>query len=208
MEVFWARGYEGTTLQDLQAAMGGIAPPSFYAAFGSKEGLFLEAVDLYRKVVGDRSIQALEGQPTARASIEAMLRETVNAFTAPGSPRGCLLVAGAITCTSQSIQDRLLAIRRQLPEIIQRRLERGVLEGDLPAGLDLEAISAFYTTILHGLGFRARDERSRKALMTVVDGAMAAWSTLTTTRKGGSQVLPITRRSSGRRSPRRRSRAT
>src|SRR5687767_8617357 len=105
MEVFWARGYDGTTLQDLQAAMGGIAPPSFYAAFGSKEDLFMEAVDLYRRVVGARSIQALEGPPTARASIEAMLRETVNAFSGRGAPRGCLLVTGAITCASPRIQD-------------------------------------------------------------------------------------------------------
>jgi AcrR family transcriptional regulator len=44
MELFWARGYEGTTLEDLQAAMGGISPPSFYNAFGSKEQLFRDAV--------------------------------------------------------------------------------------------------------------------------------------------------------------------
>jgi AcrR family transcriptional regulator len=43
MEVFWARGYDGATLEELQAAMGGIAPPSFYAAFGSKDQLFREA---------------------------------------------------------------------------------------------------------------------------------------------------------------------
>jgi AcrR family transcriptional regulator len=40
MEVFWDKGYEGASLDDLQAAMGGISPPSFYSAFGSKEALF------------------------------------------------------------------------------------------------------------------------------------------------------------------------
>ena len=52
MEVFRERGYEGATLADLQSAMGGIAAPSFYAAFGSKEQLFKEAVDLYLQTVG------------------------------------------------------------------------------------------------------------------------------------------------------------
>ena len=47
MDVFWSLGYEGATLTDLQEAMGGITAPSFYAAFGSKENLFREAVELY-----------------------------------------------------------------------------------------------------------------------------------------------------------------
>jgi AcrR family transcriptional regulator len=47
MELFWARGYVGVTLEDLQVAMGGITPPSFYHASGSKEELFLKAAGLY-----------------------------------------------------------------------------------------------------------------------------------------------------------------
>jgi AcrR family transcriptional regulator len=205
MDVFWARGYEGATLQELQAAMGGIAPPSFYAAFGSKEDLFMEAVDLYRQVVGGRSIDALEGPKTARASIEAMLRETVRSFSTAGAPRGCLLVTGAFTCASQKIQDHLLAMRRQAPEVIERRLERGVADGDLPAGLDLAGIAAFYTTILHGLALAARDERSRKTLMAVVESAMTAWEPLTATRRAGAPA-PARRRPSARRQARKRSR--
>ena len=73
MEVFWARGYDGTTLEDLQAAMGGIAPPSFYAAFGSKDELFREVVELYRATMGERIFGPLDG-PTARAGIEGLLR--------------------------------------------------------------------------------------------------------------------------------------
>ncbi|TIU07517.1 MAG: helix-turn-helix transcriptional regulator, partial [Mesorhizobium sp.] len=51
MEVFWAKGYEGASMSDLTAAMG-INSPSLYAAFGSKEALFLEAVELYTQVEG------------------------------------------------------------------------------------------------------------------------------------------------------------
>jgi len=202
MDVFWARGYEATTLHDLQAAMGGITPPSFYAAFGSKESLFLEAVDLYRTVVGDKTVRALDDQPTARAGVEAMLRETVNVFTAQDTPRGCLLVLGAMNCTNTSVQDHLLKVRRQAPQIIKRRLERGIQEGDVPAGLDVAALASFYTTIVHGLGVRARDEPSRRVLMAAVDGAMAAWDQLAAMPKQGSSARVTSGRSSSAR-PRR-----
>ena len=45
MMVFWDKGYEGASLEELQSAMGAISPPSFYAAFGSKERLFFEATN-------------------------------------------------------------------------------------------------------------------------------------------------------------------
>src|SRR5688500_13596233 len=51
MEVFWAKGYEGTSISDLTEAMG-INPPSLYAAFGDKERLFLEAIDRYQVARG------------------------------------------------------------------------------------------------------------------------------------------------------------
>ena len=59
MEVFSALGYEGATLTGLQEAMGGITAPSFYAAFGSKEDLFREAVELYSKTLGVPMMKAL-----------------------------------------------------------------------------------------------------------------------------------------------------
>src|ERR1041385_8504455 len=90
MELFWAQGYETTTLADLQKAMGGITAPSFYAAFGSKEALFREAVELYKQTQGAPVVQAMAAGPTARASIEAMLRAAVESVCGHGKPRGCL----------------------------------------------------------------------------------------------------------------------
>src|SRR5688572_25362336 len=98
MEVFWARGYDGATLEDLQAAMGGIAPPSFYAAFGSKDQLFREAVDLYRATMTERIGGALD-RPTAREAVEALMRVATEQFCSGDGPRGCLVLLGALTCT-------------------------------------------------------------------------------------------------------------
>src|SRR5215510_13954006 len=103
MELFWAQGYEGTTLADLQKAMGGITAPSFYAAFGSKEALFKEAVELHIQTEGMRAVKALEEGPTARASIEAMLNVAAEVSSQPGKPHGCLIVLGAVNCSPANL---------------------------------------------------------------------------------------------------------
>jgi AcrR family transcriptional regulator len=180
MEQFWRRGYEGTTLEDLQAAMGGITPPSFYNAFGSKEQLFKEAANLYVATLGEPTVRALEEAPTAREGLHTLLRMTAEFLSQPGKPHGCLLVLGAMNCTpaNKGPQDYLQAIRRQAPKVLKHRLDRGVEQGELPAGLDTHSVAAFYATVVHGLGVRAGDGASRKELMAAVDGAMAAWETL------------------------------
>jgi AcrR family transcriptional regulator len=187
LQVFWRHGYEGATLTDLQAAMGGIAAPSFYAAFGSKENLFREAVELYRKTVGTTMLRALTEQPTARASIEAMLRAATDSFCKPNNPAGCLIVLGTMNCNpaSRHVQAQLRAFRLQTAKHIRRRLKRGVAERDLPRGLDLAALASFYTTVLHGLSIQARDGASREALIAAVDCAMAAWDNLLESRSAG-----------------------
>ncbi len=193
MVLFWEQGYDGVTLEDLQLAMGGITPPSFYAAFGSKEKLFREVVDLVVSTVGAKPAEVLDAQTTARGAVEAMLRESVKVFCGVDRPRGCLLVLGSMSCTRahKVLQDLLLALRRQVPKAIKRRLERGVIDGDLPSGVDLTAIAAFYTTVLSGLAVSAREGMPRTALTAAVNGAMAAWSELSTATRvhmsGGSE---------------------
>ena len=137
MEVFWAQGFEGTTLEDLQAAMGGIGPPSFYNAFGSKEKLFREAADLYAATIGDAAGQVvLQEDKPVRAAIEAMLRLTAESFSQPGKPHGCLLVLGAVRCApaNRGAQAYLQAIRQRAPNAIRHRLARAVEKGELSAG--------------------------------------------------------------------------
>jgi AcrR family transcriptional regulator len=179
LEVFWERGYDGATLEELQTAMGGIAPPSFYAAFRSKDQLFREAVELYRATMGARMLGALDG-PTARESVEALLHEAAVCFCSNDGPRGCLLILGAMNSTraNKEAYDHLHAVRQQGPEVIRKRIVRGVSDGDVPAGAPVAEIVSFYTTVLNGMAVRARDGASRQELRSTADAAMGAWDPL------------------------------
>jgi AcrR family transcriptional regulator len=180
MMVFWEKGYEGASLDDLLAAMRMSSPPSFYAAFGSKERLFFEAVELNAQTFGVRPIQALQTAPTAREGVRAMLRGSVEIFTGAETPAGCLVFLGAVNCApaSKSIQDRIVGYRAQVSDVIRKRLARGVANGDVPSGIDLEPVVSLYATLLNGLPLRARDGASRADLLAGVEAAMTAWDSL------------------------------
>ncbi len=180
MEVFWSKGFDNTSLADLTAAMG-INAPSLYAAFGSKEELFNEAVALYGRTEGVEIWDALTTASTAREAISGYLHATAVSFTQPGKPPGCLIVLGALHTTSGNagICDALKRIRAENTDSLRDRLDKAVASGELPAGIDSAAIAQFYVTVQQGMSIQARDGASRAVLDAIADGAMAAWAQLT-----------------------------
>jgi AcrR family transcriptional regulator len=183
LDLFWERGYEGTSLSDLAHAMG-IASASIYACFGSKEALFRQTMALYGATSGEPPRRALRDQPTARAAIQAMLRATADEITRPGTPHGCMLILAAPTgaVENHGVREFLAGLRRGMLTEIRDRLARGTADGDLalPAA-SLDAIARYYTTVVQGLSVQARDGASRADLEAVITCAMAAWDTLANT---------------------------
>lgn len=172
MEVFWAKGYEGAQLVDLTTAMG-INPPSFYAAFGSKEALFREAVDLYLATAGSGSMRALEEAADARSAIVAMLRASAEIALIPSSG-GCMLILGLVNCLpeNEGVRQYLVGLRRETVNRIRRRLEQGIRDGDLPEDTDVSGLATFYATVMQGLSLQARDGAARDDLLGVISAAM------------------------------------
>jgi AcrR family transcriptional regulator len=179
MEVFWTKGYEHASLSHLTAAMD-INPPSLYAAFGCKEALFHEAVELYARTEGAGIWEYLSRAPTAREAVEWLLRRSAESFTRGKVPRGCLIVLAAPQQdgASEPVLEALRARRRHGTELLAARLRRAVREGELPAGVDCRAVANFYTTLQHGMSIQARDGASRKALLAVAECGIASWDAL------------------------------
>lgn len=175
VQVFWRKGYEGTSLSELTEAMG-INRPSLYAAFGDKEQLFRQVLDRYAEGPTHFMREALN-EPTARKAIERVLRGTAEMVVSPGGPRGCLMVQSALTCgdAHSSVQQELTSRRAANEAAIRRRLKRAKAEGDLPADANPADLARFVATVLHGIAVQAAGGASRAQLARVVCTAIRAW---------------------------------
>jgi len=176
LELFWQRGYEGTSILDLTRAMG-ITAPSLYAAFGSKERLYMESAGLYLSEHGDFMVRALQEESTARKSIARMLLDAAASYTNPKFPRGCLISNGVLQCAEENaaVAKQFTAFRKAARDAIKARLDKGVREGDLPKKSDTGALSTFYAAIIQGMSTQARDGASKQTLERIATMAMEAW---------------------------------
>ena len=172
LELFWRQGYEGTSVADLTAALG-IKPPSLYAAFGSKEGLYREALERYLAGHGSFVRTALTSDLTAREAITRMLREACAVYAG----RGCMVTSGALVCAPENaaISEQLALVRFRGRSAIVARLDRAVTEGDLPPDTDTAGLGAYYAAVIQGLSVQARDGTSPVDLQAIATLAMAAW---------------------------------
>ncbi|MFQ5764221.1 MAG: TetR/AcrR family transcriptional regulator, partial [Rhodospirillales bacterium] len=152
MQMFWSKGYEATSLNDLIGAMD-LSKSSFYDTFGSKHEVFLAAIEHYKKTVAAQ-VAAVSGlDAPARKLIASLFERAVSRMTEKEGQRGCFLNNCAVEVALHDpaaakligggfdiMEDTLLAL-----------VERGQREGDIDPKKDARALARYLTSSLHGL---------------------------------------------------------
>lgn len=176
MTLFWEHGYDGVSITDLTNATG-INRRSLYAAFGSKEQLFYQAVDRYLDGPGGFVAAAMK-EPTAWDIAYAMAHGAADAYTDPSSPRGCLLVQGALAAGEEaaSIQADLAHRRAAGVKLLAERFAVAQQDGEL-AGADPVVIARWINAVCQGISIQACSGATREELHAVADQALKAWPT-------------------------------
>ncbi|MHA6494893.1 TetR/AcrR family transcriptional regulator [Pseudomonas borbori] len=178
LQLFWQQGYEGTSIADLVQAMG-IAPPSLYTAFGSKEQLYLEVVELYLQGPGNFVRNALEQASDARSFAQQILRNAADEFTAHTHPPGCIVSTGLVA--SAALHHKMAHTMRELRVAtlgaISQRFEQAKDSGELPASTNCHSLARFFGAIIQGMSIQARDGADAAELHAMANQAMAGWPT-------------------------------
>lgn len=175
LQVFWRRGYEGASLAELTDAMG-ITKPSLYACFGNKEALFRKALDLYER---DKLcyVQTALDASTAKGVADRLLRGALAIQTGGDDPLGCMGVAASVggTTHAECIRDEVLARRASSDRAMVERFERAQKEGDLPAGVEPQALACYLSTVVQGMAVQAGAGVPVERLEQLIDTTLAMW---------------------------------
>jgi AcrR family transcriptional regulator len=176
-QLFWEKGYEATSLAELTKVMG-IGAPSLYAAFGSKEALYAEALDHYGKTNQAYIWTGFSKAPTAREAVRLFLMDSAAALTdcSAGAPRGCMVTLSAVGSEGHAeLGAQVKAKRAVTVERVFDRLQRAAEEGELAGASNLHALARFVQTVQNGMSILARDGASRAELEDVAELAMLGW---------------------------------
>ena len=177
MKLFWERGYEGTSFDELIAVMG-ISASSFYNSFGSKEALYCEATQAYLEW-GGQWFNAILHDPSidTRTAFARLFEATAEEFTRGDHPLGCMISLAGTHCSPgmKSIRDMMAEHRAFSEGAMAERMRKGVANGDLAEDTDCDMLAAYYSAVARGLAVQARDGAPREKLAEIGRLAMRAW---------------------------------
>src|SRR5215471_6017717 len=177
MEVFWRRGYEATSMQDLVEATG-LNRGSLYATFSDKKQLFLAVIAHYAKRVGNPLLAEL-ADPDPRRAIERMFAAILQRTSDPTKPRGCLITNTALECPGSGDDiNRTIATWISCQEsAVYQVLLRAQATGDLPRTQDCRALARFFLGMAQGLNVMHKAMADPAVLQDMVQMAMQVWKT-------------------------------
>ncbi len=164
MRLFWRHGYEGVSIGDLTREIG-VAPPSLYAAFASKAGLYREALERYEANFGSIDRASVRAADSLGAAVRTLLEAAVRAVTHPDRESGCMISSGMIECHPEHASlARDAAMRR---ETMRKRIAEA-----LQPFADTEPVQRLarhLAAVMQGISIQARDGATPAELQEIVE---------------------------------------
>lgn len=179
MHLFWQKGYEGTSMNDL-VDMTGMAKPGLYGNFGDKEALYGKALVQYFDQFGGTSLEDLaNSELPLEDSIRIFLEAIVDMLTDKKNPGGCFLINTLVETTNAPTSIKKLAQKFNQERCIafSRRFEKARQTGELSTEVDIVALADFFASQSLAMGVMGRTGASKQTLLRYVDTALAALPT-------------------------------
>lgn len=171
INIFWEKGYDGTSIRDLTEAMG-INSPSLYSFFGDKENLYIQAIKRYVSNKDCPPLDAFKAEENIEKAVKQFLLASIkNSTDSPNGRKGCFMtncVSGtteSIKMSQELLQQAILVADKKIAERFDREKKRGTLPLDFPS----EKRAKLLFDIRQGYILRARAGINPKELKSDLD---------------------------------------
>jgi TetR/AcrR family transcriptional repressor of nem operon len=173
MRVFWSRGYEATSLQDLVDRTG-INRGSLYSTYRDKHTLFLAALRMYAETIHHKRLTDLESKYGPRETIRRSFLAFTSQASERGGNRGCFLTNTALELAAHDREaGKIVAeAQKKTEEFFARMIKKGKEEGEVaPHVKPAETARALLASLI-GLSVLSRSRPEPALLQTIVDDAV------------------------------------
>jgi TetR/AcrR family transcriptional regulator, transcriptional repressor for nem operon len=173
MGVFWEKGYEATSIQDLVDAIG-VNRASLYGTFGGKRELFQSALERFRNADEHNPDRWTAGVPPGLARIREVFRRAARETLADA--RGCMVMNSVAerSTVDADVCGLGKSSRQRIEKFFAACLEQAREKEELPPGKDLRALARYLTNALFGLRMMAKMQPTRKLVADIVATTLSA----------------------------------
>jgi TetR/AcrR family transcriptional repressor of nem operon len=151
MQVFWHKGYEATSMEDLLSAMD-LNRGSLYDTFGDKRQLFLKVVDRYCTTFVGSKFSLLDQPGPALPALRRFIHGMIEGALADPQRRGCLIANTVMELSphEKEIAGTLRQVLKMAEDTFFRVLAHAKQQGELNSDTDPRALARFLTTMMQG----------------------------------------------------------
>jgi TetR/AcrR family transcriptional repressor of nem operon len=174
MNLFWERGYEATSIQDLVDTTG-VQRQSLYDTFGSKHEIFLRSLMRYQALEGNQVANLTKQHPEGGLSLIKAIFESC-AAQAIHDARGCFAAncAAELGTSDEAVAERVRIGCEGLQDLFERCLTQARKAGELGTSSSPPALAHFLVNAFFGLRFMAKTRPSKAMIGDVVSVTLAA----------------------------------
>jgi AcrR family transcriptional regulator len=179
MRTFWRKGFEATSVQDLEAATG-LGKSSIYNAYQGKAALYALCLERFSRRYTADLLKSLNEMVFADA-IESLFEGLLDRFQDPQVPDGCLATMAALEAgiSGPEAAAQVAAGLTAMQASVKARAEQAVRYGDLPIDTDCDALGAFVLAQARGMAVLNRGTGNSDLARQAAHGAVALLRNLT-----------------------------
>jgi len=174
IKLFWQKGYNGTSMQDLVDTLG-ISRSSLYDTFGDKHQLYLKALRSYKQTESTKRDQILNGYVPAKVAIRQIMDLTILEMIRDKQHKGCFLINSAVETAPHDKETNAIICQneQQLEDAFYEVIKKGQSTGEISGKQDPRALARFLFNTIVGIRVTGKSATDKTVFEDIINLTMS-----------------------------------
>jgi TetR/AcrR family transcriptional repressor of nem operon len=169
IQIFWHKGYNGTSMQDLVDGLG-ISRSSLYDTYTDKHTLFVKALESYKNTGADKIQDIINNTTSAKETVKTLLKFTLNELLCDNKQKGCFMVNAEVEVAPHDAEVNSLVCKNdlQMEDAFYQVIQKGKDSGEVKNQQDARALARFIFNTVKGMRVTAKSTTDRAVFNDII----------------------------------------